>query len=449
MAKNNILVVSNLLLMMWGATLIVFFFVAAQVTSHEIKVECHKQIRNGPAPESDFSPSFLKELGGELVKVGGNNMMNISWAISVDASLKYLTGTRFINSGSPTYHCQYNPVLTKANLTGSKVWFHYLFNASCGSNFLQAANIPVPQVNSGNPNKWTRIVIPCSKPHTIQHSDVTSDMQIYTTKETVPGVVTSTSIKFAIIGGIAGLMILITCSIIYKYFGANFANSLVFKRLPTAPIAPVPVLVVYPAVNSAFQQAVVTLAEFLQGHGGCGVAVDMWQQGKIAELGPMRWLAEKVMTAQRVLIVCPQTHLRTRASTPNTTLQEPSIPAAAQDLYPLILNMVASHAKSTSGLAQFWVVKLGKQQDKEPGDLPLELRACKTFSLMKDLNKLYRKLHSKSKDNKTISDLIFGPRVAYSEKCTGQLREAVEKLDGQQSSIFREKEPLKSVVAIV
>lgn len=63
---------------------------------------------------------------------------------------------------------------------------------------------------------------------------------------------------------------------------------------------------VYPAENSAFQQAVVALAEFLQWHGGCNVAVDMWQQGKIAELGPMRWLAEQAKAAHRVLIVCPQ-----------------------------------------------------------------------------------------------------------------------------------------------
>lgn len=69
---------------------------------------------------------------------------------------------------------------------------------------------------------------------------------------------------------------------------------------------PVPVLMVYPAENSAFQRGVVALAEFLQWHGGCSVAVDMWQQGKIAELGPMRWLAEQAKAADRVLIVCPQ-----------------------------------------------------------------------------------------------------------------------------------------------
>jgi len=91
-----------------------------------------------------------------------------------------------------------------------------------------------------------------------------------------------------------------------KRCGANVASSLGFKRLASSPMAPVPVLVVYPAEDSAFQRAVVALAEFLQGYGGCSVAVDMWQQRKIAELGPMRWLAEKAKNAHRVLIVCPK-----------------------------------------------------------------------------------------------------------------------------------------------
>lgn len=71
-------------------------------------------------------------------------------------------------------------------------------------------------------------------------------------------------------------------------------------------MVPVPVLMVYSAENAAFQQAVVALAEFLQWHGGCSVAIDMWQQGKIAEVGPMRWLVEHIEAADRVLIVCPQ-----------------------------------------------------------------------------------------------------------------------------------------------
>lgn len=262
-------------------------------------------------------------------------------------------------------------------------------------------------------------------------------------KEPVSGNVNLTSISVAIFGGLAYLMILSLCYIIYKSCGST---SLGFKRLPASAMVPVPVLVVYPAENSAFQRAVVALAEFLQWHGGCSVAVDMWQQGKIAELGPMRWLVEQAKAAHKVLIICHQIpSSQPSHSPPKHTSPEPSIPAAAHDLYPLILNMVASHAKSASDLAKFWVVQLGEQQDKSPSNLAPELRACKTFCLMKDLNKLCRSLHTHSQDDKKISNLIFRPGITYSDK----LREAVEKLGGHQPSIFREVEPLKSVVTIV
>ncbi len=98
--------------------------------------------------------------------------------------------------------------------------------------------------------------------------------------------------------------------------------------------------------------------------------------------------------------------------------------------------MVASHAKSASDLAKFWVVQLGEQQDKRPSDLPLELRACKTFCLMKDLNKLSGSLHSHRQDHKRISDLIFRPGIAYSEKSTVKLREAVENISDGILSII-------------
>ncbi|XP_039657696.1 uncharacterized protein LOC120559767 isoform X2 [Perca fluviatilis] len=439
--------------MMWGASLFFFYYVVAQGTSDEIKVECSKFHGSSFPPVSDTSPSFLADLRVERMTVGGEDMMNISWAINIDASIGTLTSTR-IAIGGEDYRCEYKPVLATAGLSSDKKWFHYLVKASYGDIVIQAANLPLPPPNSGHAYKYITIDIPrpavnsgvTSKPTT----GPTATEITYLEKSAVPdnGDFTSTVVG-AIFGGLAGLMILSSCFIIYKSCGTNFTNSLGFKTLPTSPMASIPILMVYPAENSAFQQAVVALAEFLQWHGGCNVAVDMWQQGKIAELGPMRWLAEQAKAAHRVLIVCPQSSSQTSHSPPNHTFPESAIPAAAHDLYPLIRNMVASHAKSASDLAKFWVVQLGEQQDKNPSNLAPELRACKTFCLVKDLNKLCRGLHTQSQDEKKISDLIFRPGNAYSEKCTVKLREAVEKLGGHQPSIFREVEPLRSVVAIV
>ena len=116
-------------------------------------------------------------------------------------------------------------------------------------------------------------------------------------------------------------------------------------------------------------------------------------------------------------------------SPPDGSFPQPSIPAAAHDLYPLILNMVAGHAKSPSDLTKFWVVQLGKQQDKRLcRDVEVELRACKSFCLMKDLNKLCRSLHSQRQGNKKMSYLSSKLQVSYSEKSPVKLQEAVEKI---------------------
>lgn len=429
---------------MWGATLIFFCSVAVQVTSHEIKEKCFKW--NEFPQSSDTSPSLLADLRVELVTVGGKDMMNISWAINIDASNRYLKATHII-LGEPRYRCEYKPAFSEADLTGLKQkWFHYLVKASYGLNSIQVANLPMPSLNEPI---YKEVSLRIRRPtQTVKPKATTvptvKETSLNTRIEAAHGDVTFTRITMAIFGGLAGLMILSSCYIIYRSCGANIATSLGFKRLPTAPV---PVLMVYPAEDSAFQQAVLALAEFLQWYGGCSVAVDMWQQRKIAELGPIRWLAEKAKSAHRVLIVCPQPSSQVRHSAPNHTSPEPSIPAAAHDLYPLILNMVASHAKSASDLAKFWVVQLGEQQDKKPSHLAPELRACKTFCLMKDLKKLCSGLHAQSQDDKKISNLIFRPGMVYTEKCAVKLRKAVEKLGGHEPGIFREIEPLKSVVA--
>uniref|UniRef100_A0A3Q3ILX0 SEFIR domain-containing protein n=1 Tax=Monopterus albus TaxID=43700 RepID=A0A3Q3ILX0_MONAL len=396
---------------------------------------------------SDTSPSFPEDLNVKQVTVEGTDMLNISWAINIDASIEYLTGTRIEISGELAYLCEYSPRFAQAGLTGSKKrWFHFLVMASEGYHLIQASNLPLPPVGSGNYIKYTSIeLFPSRLPATVtpEPTQVPTD---FAANEILVSSLRTDGITVIISGGLACLIILGSCYIIYKTCGANITKSFGLKSLP---MVPVPVLVVYPAENSVFQQAVVALTEFLQWHGNCSVAVDMWQQGKIADLGPMRWLAEQVKAADRVLIVCPQSSSQPSHSPPTHSFPEPSIPAAAYDLYPLILNMVASNAKNAKELAKFWVVQLGEQQAKRHSNLALELRSCSTFYLMKNLNQLCRSLHTQREGNKAIFNLIFRPEVVYSEKSTVKLREAVENLSRHQLSISSEMEPLRSVVSSV
>lgn len=115
-------------------------------------------------------------------------------------------------------------------------------------------------------------------------------------------------------------------------------------------------------------------------------------------------------------------------SPPNHNFPAPSVSATAHDLYPLILNMIAGFTKSASDLGKFWVVQLAEQQDKKQRNhQALELKACKTFCLMKDLRKLCKSLHTHRRDKTNVSDVVVRPGIFYSEKSTVKLREAVEK----------------------
>ncbi|KAM4563505.1 interleukin-17 receptor B isoform 1-T2 [Odontesthes bonariensis] len=281
------------------------------------------------------------------------------------------------------------------------------------------------------------MAVPGDFKHHKAHMEL-KDVQVESTTEPTPPYLTVTVIIF---GLLATLTTLCSCYVIYKICKHKPTLSLCFNNPPAPSIVPVSVLVVYPAKDSAFQRAVMVLAEMLQLHGGCTVAIDMWQQEKIAELGPMRWLAEHEKGAHRVIIVSPQVESASSLlnSLPNHGLPELSIPAAAHDLYPLILNMVAGHAKSTSELAKFWVVQLSEQKDRHA--LPPELRSCKTFCLMKDLKKLCRSLQAHRQGEKKILDLVFRPGISYSENSTVKLKEAIGQLRGGEP---REMQPLKS-----
>ncbi|XP_034447255.1 uncharacterized protein LOC117765099 [Hippoglossus hippoglossus] len=413
--------------MMWRLALILFSCAHVHVMSHETKVDCQKPDLLPPMRVP--SAAVLANLTVERVTVEGKDMLNISWAVDNDASVNYLMGTRILVADEP-YDCEYNPRLTTENKNGpSQKWFHYLTRASPGSNLIQAANFPLSPSKDFS-YKAVSIMIPRSTvPSVTQRSSQVSELTADPRVEIITSSLRIGHVAVAIFGGLAGLMILTSCYIIYKYCRTSKATPFGFKSLPQTPMVPVPVLVVYPAENAAFQQAVVALAEFLQLRGGCNVAIDMWQQGKIAGLGPMRWLAEQAKAADRVLIICPQHFSQPSHSPPDGSFPQASIPAAAHDLYPLILNMVAGHAKSTSDLTKFWVVQLGKQQDKRLcRDVEVELRACKSFCLMKDLNKLCRSLHTQRQANKKMPYLSSKVQVSYSEKSTVKLQEAVEKI---------------------
>ncbi|XP_070400849.1 uncharacterized protein [Nothobranchius furzeri] len=415
---------------MWLKVLFFFWYVSSQVTAHQINVSCD-ECYEFPPTDVEACPSKVAALE---VKVADKKetKLNISWAINIDASIKYLTGTWFEISGLPSHFCEYDPPFAQANLTGSEQeWFHIIVDPGYGHIGVDVSNIPLPHQRGGDHSLSKSIWIPSLQksrdPTTSVAEDLYSTVETFT--EPPPGQRIHDIVIFTT-GVMAALMLLSFLYLLCK----RSCSVLKFKNLSTSNSVPIPVLVVYPAENSAFQHAVVMLAEFLQLHGGCKVAIDLWQQGKVAEKGPLRWLSEQTKAAEHVLIVSPLGEASSSLLQNKQTPPEHSIPAAAHDLYPLILNMVASQAKCSSELAKFSVVHLSK---KPCVCLP-ELKVCRSFYLMKDLNNLCKKLQKPRKAEKKIVWMLFKPGLSHNKKDSAKLKSALETLEGLKPSSSRE-----------
>ncbi|XP_022526528.2 interleukin-17 receptor B [Astyanax mexicanus] len=200
---------------------------------------------------------------------------------------------------------------------------------------------------------------------------------------------------------------------------------------------PVRVLMVYPAVDSVFQHAVMTLADFLQSHKDLNVVIDMWQRGSLAEQGPLRWLHSQADQADKVLIILqsPQhqqihtsIHIHTDHQKPHMVPGMPdyTVPASAQELYFLALNLVASSAHEPKHHHKFWVVHMN--QGGERCTVPVQLRGCKTLRLPRDLNTLHQKLSSRQ-GQKCRSWRIWSIRCILNSK---KVRHALLQLDRSQ-----------------
>ncbi|XP_060787636.1 interleukin-17 receptor B isoform X2 [Neoarius graeffei] len=188
------------------------------------------------------------------------------------------------------------------------------------------------------------------------------------------------------------------------------------------------VLVVYPAVDSMFQNVVMAIADFLQSYRELNVIIDVWQRGSLAEQGPLRWLHSQVSCAEKVLIILPPQHTEFSTNTaclkPNiaSVTSDYTVPASACELFSLALNLVASCAHDSQQHQKFLVVHL--DHGGQGRIMPVELRGCKTLILPRDLEKLHQ-LSSRRKVT------ISGCRSkSYPCKETARkVRDAVQQLD--------------------
>ncbi|KAK3565904.1 hypothetical protein QTP86_020318, partial [Hemibagrus guttatus] len=197
------------------------------------------------------------------------------------------------------------------------------------------------------------------------------------------------------------------------------------------------VLVVYPAVDSMFQNAVMAIADFLQNHRALNVIIDVWQRGSLAEQGPVRWLNSQVGCAEKVLIILPPQHTEFSTDTadlkPNMghVITDYTVPASACELFSSALNLVASCAHDPQQHCKFLVVHLDHSGHRSA--MPVELRGCKTLILPRDLEKLHQ---ISSRKEVTISNCRSESYCC--EDGAKKVRDAVQQFVSQRQKVRAE-----------
>ncbi|XP_035238345.1 interleukin-17 receptor B isoform X2 [Anguilla anguilla] len=223
----------------------------------------------------------------------------------------------------------------------------------------------------------------------------------------------------------SSMMVLVSVAVLiwYKAY-KNYSES--GGKSQAVPL--VSVLVVYPAGNRAFQRAVVAFAEFLQSQWRCRVSIDVWERGRIAEQGPVRWLTTHTERADNVVIVCARRTESWESAAGHhqlAALRDHAVPASTEDVFSLALNMLEGQVQGLTALGKYCTVHLGDRPEAKC--LPAALRVCKSFSLMKDVEKLGRHLHNSGPEPCCFPSVELKPGSLNGD-VTGRLVDAIQEL---------------------
>ncbi|XP_040425007.1 LOW QUALITY PROTEIN: interleukin-17 receptor B [Cygnus olor] len=308
----------------------------------------------GPVPELrkqyHVAPADLHNLNAVLVEKQVETQfqsyfMNISWSLSTDGSffvqvaggdpketnVKELTATKIsVNSKGIIEHfhcirCYYTEKFQSQTAAGNQGWqFYYVgFPVEPETKyFIQAYNLPPANINDDFPSKSL----------------------LLTTPDT---------------------------------FRRQFFHQ-VWLQLR------VKVLVIYPDV--CLYHTVLSFAQFL--HEGCqtDVILDLWERRRIAEKGPVAWLAAQKAAADRVIFL---------SSNPTTAACDSACKSVrnysnTESMFSLAVNLFCSDMTNRSSVQKYVVVSFNEANAQDT--LPSALNICPKYCLMKDMKNFYRDL---------------------------------------------------------
>ncbi|XP_074862187.1 interleukin-17 receptor B isoform X1 [Carettochelys insculpta] len=198
------------------------------------------------------------------------------------------------------------------------------------------------------------------------------------------------------------------CSIIAALFVIVCVITAVvcFRRNSDTKLQPVKVLLIYPK-EVCFHHTVLAFADFLHKHCHCDVVIDMWQKRRIAEQGPVQWLAFQKEVADKVIFL-----VSSYTSSECNAVCHKSIgnhKDKSECMFTLAFNFFCSDVKNMSSLHKYMLVSFNGLNGKDT--LPSALNSCSKYCLMKDIDIFCRDLSSThGKVNATNTKLVCGWR---------------------------------------
>ncbi|KFO25185.1 Interleukin-17 receptor B [Fukomys damarensis] len=424
----------------------------------EPTIQCGSE--TGPSPEwmvqHPLTPGDLRELRVELVKTSATAedysvLMNISWVLRADASIRVLKATRICVTGKSNFQwyscvrCNYTEAFQwQTRPSGGRWTFSYIgFPVALSTcYFIGAHNIPSANMNDDSPSLsvnftspgcldhimkykkkcwgslWDPNITACKKNEKMVEVNFTTSplgnrYMVLIQRDTIIGLsnvpenkLKRISVVILVTGESEGAMVQLipyfhSCGndcirrkgivMLCPQPGVPFPPDK--KRIkkasfPTTTLLPlIKVLVVYPP-EVCFHHTVCYFTEFLQNHCRSEVILEQWQKKKIAEMGPVQWLTTKKKAADKVIFLLSN-DVSTKCD--GTCAQSEGSPSGnSHDLFPLAFNLFCSDLSSQTHLHKYIVVYF---RGADPKDDYSALRICPKYCLMKEAAALCTELH--------------------------------------------------------
>ncbi|XP_028906274.1 interleukin-17 receptor B isoform X2 [Ornithorhynchus anatinus] len=173
---------------------------------------------------------------------------------------------------------------------------------------------------------------------------------------------------------------------VYLIWRHEKVKQVVFQATKLQP--PIKVLVVYPS-DVCFHHTVCCFAEFLHDHCRSDIIIDKWQKRKIAEMGPVQWLATQKEEADKVIFLRSSWNITMCEVTCHKDTGGQS--ESSQELFMLAFNLFCSDLKSQSLLHKYMVVYFNEENSSDNFSA---LNLCPKYHLMKDTDLFCRDLQN-------------------------------------------------------